>query len=190
MSSGSGRSPIPLESDSDESVDVHPVDAVIQAAISRQQSPASGADRLKRATKRKREVSQDVDVISLPSSSGGESSASGKSGAQQKQTSPPRSKGIPAAGVAPIGVTVVEEGGQTRNAEVQRLLRGTRQVSYCGLCSYQAWQKISKLQPLTIADRLPRFTGFPTACSSALLTALQPRASGKLVQQSLQYNRD
>ena len=127
MTSGSRRSRTPLESDSDAE-DAHPVDAVIQAAISRQLSPASDVNRKGRASKRKREAPPQPDMTSLHSSSDEDSRASKEPGAKQDQASP--SKVIPAAGIAPIGVTVVEEGAQTRNAEVQRLLRGGRQVPH------------------------------------------------------------
>ena len=119
-------SPKPPESNSEDSEDVHPVDAVIQAAMSRQQSPISGPASKTRVSKRKREVLSDV--ISLRSSSGSHSSASDEDKVNQHQALPPESQALPATGIAPVGVTVVEEGAQTRNAEVQRLLRGGRQV--------------------------------------------------------------
>ena len=135
---------IALESDS-EAEDAHPVDAVIQAAISRQQSPASDVDRKGRATKRKRDASPQRDVISVHSSSDEASGASEKHDLRQNQASPPRT--IPAAGVAPIGVTVVEEGAQTRNAEVQRLLRGGRQVPHPEFAVIKPDKFGSMLQP-------------------------------------------
>lgn len=143
MSSGHARSRIPLESDSEDAEDAHPVDAVIQAAISRQQSPAPDTDRKGRVTKRKRESSQ-RDVVSLHSSSDEASAASTE---QQGQAAPSLFKAIPAAGVAPIGVTVVEEGAQTRNAEVQRLLRGGRQVPHLEFAVIKPSKHSSMLQP-------------------------------------------
>lgn len=144
MSSGSRTSRIPLEGDS-EAEDAHPVDAVIQAAISRQQSPASYVDRKGRATKRKREASPQRDAVSLHSSSDEASGASKEQDVRQDQATP--AKAIPAAGVAPVGVTVVEEGAQTRNAEVQRLLRGSRQVPYLEFAVIKPDSFDSLLQP-------------------------------------------
>ena len=144
MSSGSGMSRIPLESDS-EAEDSHPVDAVIQAAISRQQNPASNADRKGRASKRKREASPQRDVVSLHSSPDEASGASKEQDGRQDQTA--SAEASPAAGVAPIGVTVVEEGAQTRNAEVQRLLRGGRQVPHLESAVIKPDKLDSMLQP-------------------------------------------
>ena len=129
MRSGRAKSPIPLDSASDAE-DAHPVDAVIQAAISRQQSPGSGVGHSGRAGKRKRDKSPQPNSMSPHASSDLASLASEENTAKQDPASPSPSKLIPAAGVAPIGVTVVEEGAQTRNAEVQRLLRGGRQVPH------------------------------------------------------------
>ncbi|KAL3156015.1 hypothetical protein ABBQ32_013003 [Trebouxia sp. C0010 RCD-2024] len=125
MPSGRLKSPIPLDSASDAE-DAHPVDAVIQAAISRQQSPGPGVGFSGRAGKRKRAGSPLPEPVLRHASSDLGSLDSGDNTAKQDPTSPSASKSIPAAGVAPIGVTVVEEGAQTRNAEVQRLLRGGR----------------------------------------------------------------
>ena len=135
---------IPLESDS-EAEDSHPVDAVIQAAISRKQSPASNVDRKGRATKRKRESSPQRAVVSLHFSSDEASGASKEKDVRQDRIA--SAKAIPAAGVAPIGVTVVEEGLQTRNAEVQRLLRGGRQVPYLEFAVITPDKFDSMLQP-------------------------------------------
>ena len=119
--------PVQPDSDSEDAEESHPVDAVIQAAISRQQSPMPIADQKLRPSKRKRQDSIDLDVVPVHSSSEGNSSASDKYDVTQDQA--PSQAGH-AAALAPIGVTVVEEGAQTRNAEVQRLLRGARQVFY------------------------------------------------------------
>lgn len=144
MSYGSERSRTSLESDS-EAEDAHPVDAVIQAAISRQQSPASDVDCQSRAIKRKRETSPQRDSISLRSSSDKASGKSKRHGVRQDQASP--AKTIPAAENTPIGVTVVEEGAQTRNAEVQRLLRGGRQVPHLEFAVIKLDKFGSMLQP-------------------------------------------
>lgn len=129
MRSGKARSSTPLDSASDAE-DAHPVDAVIQAAISRQQSPAPGVADTGRPGKRKRDRSPHPEVASRRATSDEASLSSEEDNPKQDPASPSPSKAIPAAGVAPIGVTVVEEGAQTRNAEVQRLLRGGRQVPH------------------------------------------------------------
>lgn len=168
MSSGHARSRIPVESDSEDAEDAHPVDAVIQAAISRQQSPAPDTDRKGRSIKRKRETSSQQDAISLHSSSDEASAASTE---QQGQAAPSASKAIPAAGVVPIGVTVVEEGAQTRNAEVQRLLRGGRQVPHLEFAVIKPGKVSSMLQPSS-SDRC---TGLQDMFCASCLTALQPK---------------
>ena len=80
--------------------------------------------------KRKRDPTPpDADVISLHSSSSDEASHDSDREQAENKTSIASGAAKPAL-VAPIGVTVVEEGAQTRNPEVQRLLRGGRQVFY------------------------------------------------------------
>jgi len=130
MSTGDERSPISLDSDSETSQDAHPVDAVIQQAIFRNRTPTLQSNVNVTSGKRKRDPTPpDADVISLHSSSSDE--ASHDSDREQAENKIPIASGAdkPALG-APIGVTVVEEGAQTRNPEVQRLLRGGRQVFY------------------------------------------------------------
>ena len=155
MNSGNTGSPTLLESTSEDSEDVHPVDAVIQAAISRQQSPVSGAASKDRVGKRKREVLATSDVIPLRSSSESHSSASDEYKVDRHPALPPQSQAVPATGIAPVGVTVVEEGSQTRNAEVQRLLRGGRQVPIWTLQSLSL-AKCQHLQPFRASDRPAR----------------------------------
>lgn len=131
MSTGDERSPISLDSDSGTSQDVHPVDAVIQQAISRNRTPTHPlqSNVNVKSGKRKRDPTPpDADVISIHSSSSDEAHDSDREQAENK-TSIASGAGKPAL-IAPIGVTVIEEGAQTRNPEVQRLLRGGRQVFY------------------------------------------------------------
>ena len=133
MSSGGERSPISLGSDSDTSRNRgHPLDAVIQKAIHRQQSPANVTSAPVNAGKRKRDPTPpDVDVISLHSTSSEDDTyGSDRDDAENGNSDIPLGP-TKTASVAPIGVTVVEEGANTRNAEVQRLLRRGRQVSTC-----------------------------------------------------------
>ena len=132
MSTGDERSPISLDSDSETSQDVHPVDAVIQQAIYRNRTPTHSprSNVNVKSGKRKRDPTPpDADVISLHSSSSDEASHDSDREQAENKTSIASGAAKPAL-VAPIGVTVVEEGAQTRNPEVQRLLRGGRQVFY------------------------------------------------------------
>ena len=130
MSTGDERSPVPLDSDSDASQDIHPVDVVIQQAIHRQRSPPEVPRSNTNAGKRKRDPTPpNADVISLHSSSSNEGSyESDRQDAENGTFPTPVSGPTKSVAPAPIGVTVVEEGAQTRNPEVQRLLRGARQV--------------------------------------------------------------
>ncbi|DBA75548.1 TPA: hypothetical protein ACH3X2_009108 [Trebouxia sp. C0005] len=151
MSTGDNRSPISLDSDSEHSQGVHPIDAVIQQAIYRSQTPTPpGRSNVNvKSGKRKRDPTPpDADVISLHSSSSDEASHDSDREQAENKTSIASGVGKPAL-VAPIGVTVVEEGAQTRNPEVQRLLRGGRYFDanvqelgpvcfHCGLRGHKA----------------------------------------------------
>ena len=130
MGTGDEGPPLPLDSDSDASQDIHPVDAVIQQAIHRQRSPADVPRSNTNAGKRKRDPTpSDADVISLHSSSSNEDSyQSDRPDAENRTVPIPASGPTESVALAPVGVTVVEEGAQKRNPEVQRLLRGARQV--------------------------------------------------------------
>jgi len=132
MSTGDEKSPISLDSDSETSQDIHPVDAVIQQAIYRNRTPTHPprSNVNVKSGKRKRDPTPpDADVISLHSSSSDEASHDSDREQAENKTSIASGAGKSAL-VAPTGVTVVEEGAQTRNPEVQRLLRGGRQVFY------------------------------------------------------------
>lgn len=163
MPSGRLKSPIPLDSASDAE-DAHPVDAVIQAAISRQQSPGPGVGFSGRAGKRKRAGSPLPEPVLRHASSDLGSLDSGDNTAKQDPTSPSASKSIPAAGVAPIGVTVVEEGAQTRNAEVQRLLRGGRQVPHLESAVNEAWLSRQHAAAIQSPDRCAGLSGYMLLC--------------------------
>ncbi len=155
MSSGDERSPISLDSDFEASQDKHPVDAVIRRAICKQQSPANMPNATVTAGKRKREPTPaDADVISLHSTSSEEDTyESDREDAEHSNSPPPPSRPAKVTSVAPIGVTVVEEGAQTRNAEVQRLLRGARQVSYLQHAVFVPSTEASFLEHFSLAER-------------------------------------
>ena len=127
MSSADDKPPNSVDSESDASDD-HPVDAVIQRAISRQQSPLLAPQGHNGAGKRKREeTAANADVVSLLSSSPDSPS---RKDVKHRRSSGPASPSTRTASAAPVGVTVVEEGTEPQNSEVRRLLRGSRQVFY------------------------------------------------------------
>ena len=127
MSSGEDKSPDNVDSESD-APDDHPVDAVIQRAISRQQSPLLAPQAHNGTGKRKREqTTANADVISLLSSSPDSPS---RKDVKHRRSSGPASPSTRTATAAPVGVTVIEEGTEAQNSQVQRLLRGSRQVFY------------------------------------------------------------
>lgn len=110
-----------------ESEDEHPVDEVIRRAIKRgseHSSPATSNHVSTNASNKKKRKS--------PSDTSSAERSPDKLSDQKIVKRSKRSKtSVEAqpASTPPIGVTVVEEGQHVRNPEMQRLLRGARQVS-------------------------------------------------------------
>ena len=112
---------------SDSQADEHPVDDVIRRALRRgeQGSPVinnsliTDAKALKSRKKRSRSTSSpDHSPDTVPEQTEFQKS---------KRAKP--STGAPLVTTPPVGVTIVEEGQHVRNPEMQRLLRGARQVT-------------------------------------------------------------
>lgn len=131
------KSPIPASSGS-ESQDAHPMDAVISAVKNRDSAQSSPAviditsPDVHINTKRKRR-SQTTSPAEINSDDLTQQQHSTK---RAKRTKSPTAA-LPASN-PPVGVTVVDEGEHVRNPEMQRLLRGARQVfspRYLHICA-------------------------------------------------------
>lgn len=115
-----------LTSSDSQSENEHPVDDVIRRALkrgsaSRQSSPAiDNATSTDTDRKKRKRRSQTAEPGSEKLSDQTDEKRSKRSKALTEQP----------ASTPPVGVTVVEEGQHVRNPEMQRLLRGARQVPF------------------------------------------------------------